>query len=394
MKSYSGKSVFSGIAFGKVLLIKKPALEPDKTPCESAEEEIKKFDDALAIADSELEELSNKVRIETGEEEAQIIELQRSILQDGDFLDKVNEFINTESNKAAWAVFRAGKYFFDFFESLDDPYMNARSADVADASERVCSILLGSRQIIKLEKPSVIIADDLSPSQTLQMDKNLIRAFVTQKGSSTSHTAIIARTFNIPSLVQADIPLEDWMHDKDAAVDAHEGNVYLEPAEETIRKLEAKQEEDKKLEAELLTFKDLPTVTQDGKNVELYANIGSVEDLDAVLKYGAEGIGLFRSEFLFLGRDKLPSEDEQFEAYRKAAEALGGRRVVIRTLDIGADKQAPYLGLEIEENPALGCRAIRLCFSQPEILVTQLRALYRASAFGKIAIMFPMITSL
>jgi phosphotransferase system enzyme I (PtsI) len=292
------------------------------------------------------------------------------------------------------AVARAGKHFSEFFESLDDAYMKARSADVADAAERVTAILLGARQVIKLDEPSVVMAEDLSPSQTLQLDKKLVRAFVTRKGSSTSHTAILARTLKIPSIVQAELPLDDSMHGKNAAVDAHEGSVYLEPDAETVRRLETRQNDDKNAEKDLLAFKDLPTITRDGKKVELYANIGGVDDLDAALENGAEGIGLFRSEFLFLERNELPSEDEQFEAYRRAAAALKGRRVVIRTLDIGADKQADYLGLETEENPALGCRAIRLCFKRPEILITQLRALYRASAFGKIAVMFPMIASL
>ncbi|QQO08535.1 phosphoenolpyruvate--protein phosphotransferase [Breznakiella homolactica] len=394
MNCYSGKSVFPGIAFGKVYILTKAIPGLDESPCVSADEEIGAFRSALEAADRELEELYNKTLGETGEEEALVIDLQRNILQDGDFHDVVINFIRDESSRAPWAVSRAGKQFSQLFESLDDPYMNARSADILDAADRIVSILLGIRQTVTLEEPSIILAEDLSPSQTLQLDKKLVRAFVTQKGSSTSHTAILARSLAIPAIVQSEIVLDDSMHGKEAAVDAHEGKIFLEPDGETRSRLEARQKEDAKSKTELRAYRDLSTETKDGKKIELYANIGGVDELEEVLENGAEGIGLFRSEFLYLGRNELPSEDEQFEAYRRAAEVMAGRRVVIRTLDIGADKQAAYLGLETEENPALGCRAIRLCFSRPEILVTQLRALYRASAYGNIAVMFPMVASL
>lgn len=393
MNCYSGKSVFSGIAFGRAYVLKKAIPELDKSPCMSADEEIGTFRVALQTADRELEELYGTVLEETGEEEALVVDLQRNILQDGDFHDTVINFIKDESNRAAWAVSRAGKQFSSLFQSLDDPYMNARSADILDAADRVVAILLGIRRTVILKEPSVILAEDLSPSQTLQLDKTLVRAFVTQKGSSTSHTAILARSLAIPAIVQAEMVLHDDMHGKEVAVDAHEGLVYLEPDEETQKRLEARRRDDDRIKNELHAYRNLQTRTKDGVQIGLYANIGGVEELKDVLENGAEGVGLFRSEFLYLGRNELPSEDEQFEAYRQAAETLQGRRVVIRTLDIGADKQAEYLGLAEEDNPALGCRAIRFCFTRPEILITQLRALYRASAYGKVAIMFPMIAS-
>lgn len=385
--------MFPGIAFGRAYVLKEAIPELDKSPCTSADEEIGAFRAALQTADRELEELYGTVLEETGEEEALVVDLQRNILQDGDFHDAVINFIRDESNRAAWAVDRAGKQFSSFFQSLEDPYMNARSADILDAANRIVAILLGIRRAVVLEEPSVILAEDLSPSQTLQLDKKLVRAFVTQKGSSTSHTAILARSLAIPAIVQAEMALHDGMNGKEAAVDAHGGKIYLEPDTETRNQLEIRRRDDDRFRAELLTYKNLPTITKDGKHIGLYANIGSDDELKDVLENGAEGVGLFRSEFLYLGKTELPSEDEQFEAYRKAAEALQGRRVVIRTLDIGADKQAEYLGLDKEENPALGCRAIRFCFTRPEILNAQLRALYRASAYGKIAIMFPMIAS-
>ncbi|MDR1898932.1 MAG: phosphoenolpyruvate--protein phosphotransferase, partial [Treponema sp.] len=335
-----------------------------------------------------------KTKAEIGEEDANIIDVQRMILEDGDFLEAVENLIRGESCRAAHAAARAGRQFAEFFAGLDDPYMRARSADMADVSRRMVGLLLNKRESFTLREPSVVVAEDLSPSETLQLDKKLIRAFITRRGSTNSHTAILARTFKIPSLVQTDIPLDDGIDGRPMAVDGHEGFVYLEPDEETRQRLEARKRRDEEERRELEQVRGLPTVTRGGRKVELFANIGSVEDMEAALKEDAEGIGLFRSEFLYLGREDLPGEEEQFNAYRAVAEGMGGRKVVIRTMDIGADKQAAYLGLGKEENPALGYRAIRICFDRPDLFKTQLRAIYRASSYGKIAVMFPMITSL
>lgn len=394
MKEFSGKTVFPGVAFGKVCLLFKPDLGVDTGPAADPDAEKKTFREAIQTANKELSVLFEKTSSEIGEDEAMIVDVQRMMLQDADFIETVDDFICTDSNKAAYAVDRAGKQFFDMFSSLDDPYMKARAPDIADVSRRLTAILLGQNIAFSLTEPSIVLADDLTPSDTLSLEKKYIRAFVTRKGSTNSHTAILARILKIPSIVQADVPLEKVLNGKDAVVDGHTGTFYVEPDEQTRIRLEKQQKDDEAEEASLDAFRGLPTITKDGKKVELAANIGSVEDIEAVLANDAEGIGLFRSEFLYLGRNNYPDEEEQFESYRKVAEAMKGKRVIIRTLDIGADKQAAYFGLEKEENPALGLRAIRLCFERLEMFKTQLRAIYRASAYGKIAIMFPMIASL
>jgi phosphotransferase system enzyme I (PtsI) len=394
MKEFSGKTVFPGVAFGKICLLFKSELTVDTRPAADPDAEKTAFRKAIQTADQELSALFEKTSAEIGEDEAMIVDVQRMMLLDEDFIGAVDGFICDDLNRAAYAVDRAGKQFFDMFSSLDDPYMKARAPDIADISRRLTAILLGENTTFSLTEPSIVVADDLTPSDTLTLDKKCIRAFVTRKGSTNSHTAILARILKIPSIVQADVPLEKTFNGKNAAVDGHAGTFYLEPDEQTRIRLEKQQKDDEAEEASLDAFRGLPTITKDGKKVELAANIGSVEDLEAVLANDAEGIGLFRSEFLYLGRNNYPDEDEQFESYRKVAEAMNGKRVIIRTLDIGADKQAAYFGLETEENPALGLRAIRLCFERPEMFKTQLRAIYRASAYGKIAIMFPMIASL
>ncbi|MDR2049506.1 MAG: phosphoenolpyruvate--protein phosphotransferase [Treponema sp.] len=393
MKHFSGKTVFPGIAFGNIFVFVKTALSVDAGPADDPDAEWKAFQDAIRTADSQLETLFEKTKREVGEDEAMIVDVQRIMLQDGDFLDAVHGIIRDESKKAAYAVDKTGRQFYEMFAALDDPYMKARAPDIADISGRLTAILLGAKTNVTLTEASVIVADDLSPSDTLGLDKSLIRAFVTRGGSTNSHTAILARILKIPSLVQSNVPVDPELGGKYAAVDGHEGKLYVEPDEQTIGKLNEKLRQDKEEEASLEEMRGLPTVTRDGRKIELAANIGGVDDIDAVLAGDAEGIGLFRSEFLFLGRNDAPGEEEQFKAYRKVAEAMGGRRVIIRTLDIGADKQADYLNLDREENPALGLRAIRLCFQRPEIFKTQLRAIYRASAFGKVAVMFPMIAS-
>ncbi|MDR0588939.1 MAG: phosphoenolpyruvate--protein phosphotransferase [Spirochaetaceae bacterium] len=394
MKVYSGKGVFPGIAFGIAWLFKRQELSIDESPSLSPKDEWALFEAAKKQTDEELEALFEKTKAEIGEEDANIIDVQRMILEDGDFLEAVEDLIKNESCRAAHAVARAGKRFADFFASLEDPYMKARSADMADVSRRIVELLLGKRESFVLHEPSVIVAEDLSPSETLQLDKKLIRAFVTRRGSTNSHTAILARTFKIPSLVQAEIPLDDSMNGKAMAVDGHGGAVYLEPDEETLSRLETRQRRDEDARRELERMRGLPTVTRGGRKLELFGNIGGVEDIEAALNEDAEGIGLFRSEFLYLGREGPPGEEEQFNAYRRVAERMGGKKVVIRTMDIGADKQASWMGLEEEANPALGYRAIRICYDRPDLFRTQLRAIYRASAYGTIAVMFPMITSL
>jgi phosphotransferase system enzyme I (PtsI) len=373
--------------------LQKPELLIDESPSVSPEEEWAAFEAAKKQADAQLAALFEKTSREVGEEEALIIDIQRMMLEDGDFNEAVEQSIRKESCRAAHAVAMAGKKFSELFASLDDPYMKARAPDVADAAGRLSAILAGKKPDITIDRPSVIVAQDLSPSETLQLDRKYIRAFVTRGGSTSSHTAILARTLKIPAIVQSDIPLEG-IGGKEAAVDGHRGLVYLDPDRETLERLALRQKEDAE-KAELLEgLRGLPTVTRGGHRVELFANIGSVEDARAALAADAEGIGLFRTEFLYLGRDTYPGEEEQFEAYREVAEIMGGRRVIIRTLDIGADKKVDYFGLEREENPALGYRAIRICFDRPELFKTQLRAIYRAAAFGNVAIMFPMIASL
>jgi phosphotransferase system enzyme I (PtsI) len=394
MRQYKGKTVFPGIAFAKTLLYVRSALAVDPSPAPDADAEWRAFQAAIRTADEQLEIIYARTREEVGDEEAQIIDVQRVMMQDGDFLEAVESAVREEHCRAACAVDRTGRQFYELFANLDDPYMKARAPDIADVSRRLTAILLGERIDFTLTETSIIIADELTPSDTLSLDKKLIAAFVTRGGSTNSHTAILARILKIPSLVQAGIPLDSTLDGKDAAVDGHEGILYLEPDAAVIARLQARRQRDRDETASLESFRGLPSVTRSGKKVELAANIGGVEDIAAVLEGDAEGIGLFRSEFLFLGRNSAPSEDEQFEAYKAAAEALGGKRVVIRTLDIGADKQASYLGTESEENPALGLRAIRLCFQRTGLLTTQLRALYRAAAFGRVAVMFPMIASL
>jgi phosphotransferase system enzyme I (PtsI) len=394
MECYSGKSVYPGISFGTVFQIKKTQPVIDESPSTDPQLEWGHFEEAKQRADTELGLLYQKTLDEIGSEEADIIDVQRLILKDEDLLETINAYIIDEGCRAAHAVSKAGKYFYETFTALDDPYMQARAVDIRDVEQRIVRILMGGKEEIKLTEASIIIADDLSPSETVQLDKSLVRAFVIRHGSSNSHTAILARTLRLPSLIQANLPVDAKFNACFAAVDSHNGKLYIEPDEATIRTLESLRDNDKKEEAELEKLRGLSSTTEDGVEVCLCANIGGPEDLEAVLTNDAEGIGLFRSEFLYLSRDNYPSEDEQFKAYRSVAEGMKGRPVIIRTLDIGADKKIPYFDLAPEENPALGFRAIRICFERIDVFKTQLRALYRASAFGNISIMFPMIASL
>jgi phosphotransferase system enzyme I (PtsI) len=394
MECYSGKSVYPGVSFGAVFQIKKIQPIIDESPAKDTQSEWERFEEAIQYADTELELLYNKTLEEIGSEEADIIDVQRKILIDEDFLEAVRVCIMAEGRRAAYAVSKTGKFFYETFAALDNPYMRARALDIRDVERRIIRILTGGQEELKLPEPSIVIADDLSPSETVQLDKALVRAFIIRHGSTNSHTAILARTLRIPSLIQTDIPLDAEFSACFAAVDAHNGKFYLEPDEAIIRTLESLRDNDKKEEAALDKFRGLSSITKDGIEVLVYANIGGPEDLEAVLANDAEGIGLFRSEFLYLSRDDYPSEDEQFEAYRSVAEGMKGRPVIIRTLDIGADKKIPYFELAQEENPALGFRAIRICFEKVDVFKTQLRAIYRASAFGNISVMFPMIASL
>lgn len=394
MEIYSGKGVFPGISFGTLYLMQKADVSVDKSAAPDSDFEWEMFEQAKKQADNELSGLFEKTRIGMGEAEAMIIDVQRMILEDGDFNEAVEEYIKRDKKRAACAVESAGSDFYEFFAGLDDPTMKARATDVADVSGRIVGILLGKNDETHLNVPSVIVADDLTPSETLQLDKTLIRAFVIRRGSASSHTAILARSLNIPSIVQANIPLDASLNGKAVVVDGREGKIYIDPDAETTKNMCSLQEKDLAEKQCLDVMRGQPSVTKDGHSIQLFANIGSDGDLEATLAADAEGIGLFRSEFLYLGRDDFPDETVQFEAYRRVAEGMDGRLVTIRTMDIGADKKVDYFNLEPEENPALGYRAIRICFSEPDMFKTQLRAIYRASAYGMIAIMFPMISSL
>lgn len=394
MEIYQGKGVFPGIAFGPVHLLQKQEAIVDDSHVHDTQAEWSRFMAARQEADSQLETLYNKTKAELGEDKGDIIDVQRLMLEDGDFNDAIENMIKLERYSAPYAVSETGKRFASVFSSMDDPYMKARATDVADVSQRLLDILLGRRSGLRFAKPVIVVADDLTPSETLQMDKSKILAFVIRRGSANSHTAILARVMNIPCIVQADIPLDPAMSGKEMALDGANGICCLEPDEKYRAELLTKQKKERESRELLNEMRGLPTITGDGRKIDLFANIGNVEDMEAVLLNDSEGIGLFRSEFLYLGRDDYPSEDELFRAYRKVAEIMGEKLVVIRTLDIGADKKVDYFKLDEEENPALGLRGIRICIERPELFMTQLRAIYRASAFGNLAVMFPMIASL
>jgi len=393
MTTYRGKGICPGIAFGKVYLLQKVDIAIEHISVGTPDVELTRFHEAKAEADEQLKLLFEKTAAELGEEHAMIIDVQRMMLEDGDFNDAIHQLIQEDKSSAHDAVSQVGQQFYDFFSSLDDPYMQARSTDVMDLSNRLMDILLGRRQSHTFTGPTVVIADDLTPSETLQLDRNHIVAFVIRQGSANSHTAILAKTMNIPCIIQADISLDSSIHGKDIIVDGAVGLCYLDPNKNTHDEMTEKQHELQQQNESLNELRGLPTITKSNRAVRLYANIGSYEDIQSVLEHDAEGIGLFRSEFSYLGRSDFPTEEELFNVYRKVAEAMGDKQVIIRTLDIGADKHVDYFELDKEENPALGLRGIRICIERPDIFRTQLRAIYRASAFGNIAIMFPMITS-
>lgn len=393
MEKYSGLPVCEGVAVGPafVYLKTEPVIPTEK--CGDCAEEWETVSDAMQKAEERLDALYEKAKQTVGEAEAEIFEMHKLMLADEDLSDAIKDKINTEKMNAAAAVQHAGAEFAAFFEGLDDAYMKERALDVRDISALLVRILTGAEENAALETPSVIVAEDLSPSETVQLDKNKILAFVTRQGSANSHTAILARTMNVPSIVKADIPVDAAIQGKTLAVDGFDGTCWLNPNEETMAEIEKKQEEVRKQNRENEAVRGQESKTKSGQKVNLYANIGINDDIEAVIKGDAEGIGLFRSEFLYLGRSQPPSEDLQFSAYKNVAEKMGGKKVIIRTMDIGADKQVDYLGLEAEENPALGYRALRICLDRPELFKTQLRAIWRASAFGSVSVMFPMVAS-
>lgn len=394
MKVYKGKSVFGGIAIGKIQVYGKGEKQVKRTKVEDAEAEILRYRQATQEAMDQLKALYEKALQEVGEANAAIFEIHQMMLEDGDYQESIENIIHTQEVNAEYAVAQTGDNFAQMFASMEDDYMRGRAADVRDISERLLTVLQGGdEEKMNLKEPVIIVADDLAPSETVQLDKDMVLSFVTVHGSLNSHTAILARTIGIPALVGAGLSLDETIDGKLGIVDGTDGTFYVEPDEETLHRLEeARQEELVKKEL-LQTLKGKENITLDGQKILLYANIGNMKDLAAVMQNDAGGIGLFRSEFIYLERDDFPTEEEQFNIYRTVAETMGKKRVIIRTLDIGADKQCDYFQMEKEENPAMGCRAIRICLTRPEIFKTQLRALFRASAFGKIAIMYPMITS-
>jgi len=389
-----GKAVFEGIAIGKLSVYKKTEQSVKREKVSDVEAEIKRYEDARAAAVEQLQALHDKAVKEVGEASAEIFEAHQLMVEDGDYIDSVENIIRTQEVNAEFAVAETGDNFQKMFLEMEDEYFRGRAADVKDISERVINILSGAGSSgIESDEPVIVVADDLAPSETVQMDKDKILSFVTVHGSANSHTSILAKTMNIPAIINCDIPLTDEMDGREAVVDGFEGKVYIDPDAEVLaaKKKILLQEQEKK--ALLQQLKGKENVTLDGQKINLYANIGNTKDLALVLENDAGGIGLFRSEFIYLGSEDYPTEEEQFAIYKQVAQTMAGKKVIIRTLDIGADKQADYFELPHEQNPAMGLRAIRICLTRPEIFKTQLRAILRASAFGKISIMFPMIIS-
>ena len=394
MQTYKGKSVFGGIAIGRIRVYQKNRQQVRRTRIEDTEAELARYERARIETVNQLKVLYEKALVEVGEENAAIFEIHGMMLEDGDYNESVQNMIQSNCINAEFAVAATGDNLSQMFAAMQDEYMRARAADIKDITERIIGNLQGTAKEDKVVgEPAIIVAEDLAPSETVQLDKKLILSFVTIQGSPNSHTAILARTMGIPALVGTSIPPEADLDGKMAIVDGTTGVLYVEPEEGLLREMEGRKEEEVRKRELLLEMKGQESITADGHRIRLYANIGNIDDLAAVLENDAEGIGLFRSEFLYLQRDTYPTEDEQFAIYKKVAETMAGKTAIIRTLDIGADKQCEYFGLEKEENPALGCRAIRICLKRPEIFKTQLRALYRASAFGRLAIMYPMIIS-
>lgn len=395
MRIYNGKSVFNGIAIGKIRVYKKDVRQVKRTKVTDMEAELSRFASAKEEAVRQLQGLYDKALKEVGEANAAIFEVHQMMLDDVDYNESVENIVRSQEVNVEYAVAATGDNFSQMFAAMDDDYMRERAADVKDISERLLTILSGKEDhTASAKEPAIIIADDLAPSETVQLDKDMVLSFVTVHGSTNSHTAILARMMEIPALVGTKLPLDDTVDGKTGIVDGGDGKVYVDPDEETLLRMRKKQEEEQHRKELLLTLKGRENVTLDGRKVMLYANIGNIKDLAMVMQNDAGGIGLFRSEFIYLEKEDYPSEEEQFQIYKQAAETMAGKRVIIRTLDIGADKQCGYFDMEQEENPALGVRAIRICLTRPDVFKTQLRALFRASAFGNIAVMYPMITSI
>ncbi|MBQ8637815.1 MAG: phosphoenolpyruvate--protein phosphotransferase [Lachnospiraceae bacterium] len=422
MRVYQGKSVFGGIAIGKIHVYRKGEQKVTRSRIADVEAELARFWKARDTAIEQLKGLYAKAVKEVGESGAAIFEIHQIMLTDDDFLESIENMIRTQQVNAEYAVAVTGDNFSGMFAAMEDEYMRGRAADVKDISERLLTILIGDDSgQTAMEEPVILVAEDLAPSETVQLDKEKILSFVTLHGSVNSHTAILARTMAIPALVGTQLPVGLFGKESEAfeervgkegigkkgtdrdtgcqlngmlaVVDGNQGLIYVDPDEQTLKEMRRKQEQERERKELLQTLKGKESATKDGQPMLLYANIGNSRDLAMVLQNDAEGIGLFRSEFLYLGKESYPTEEEQFRVYKKVAETMAGKRVIIRTLDIGADKQADYFHLNAEENPAMGLRGIRICLTRPDVFRTQLRALFRASAYGKIAIMYPMITS-
>ena len=394
MQIYKGKSVFGGIAIGKISVYKKDEQLVKRVKIEDADVEMERYTAARNIAAAQLQKLYDKALKEVGEANAAIFEVHQMMLEDEDYNESVENIIHSQMVNAEYAVASTADNFAQMFEAMDDDYMRGRAADVRDISERVITVLAGGAGSgLDSDEPVIIAADDLAPSETVQLDKDKVLSFVTAHGSENSHTAILARTMGIPALIGTGIDLDETVDGKLGIVDGTNGVVYVDPDAELLEEMKKKQQEEQEKKRLLQTLKGKENITLDGQKVMLYANVGNIKDLGIALQNDAGGIGLFRSEFIYLGQDHYPTEEEQFQIYKTVAETMAGRRVIIRTLDIGADKQCDYFELDKEDNPAMGLRAIRICLTRPEIFKTQLRALFRASVYGNINIMYPMIIS-
>ena len=392
MIKVEGKSVFGGIAIGPIGILKKKEKYVNREHIENVEDELKRYHTANEHTEKQLEKLYEKAVAEVGEANAAIFRVHQLMLSDVDYVEAIENMIRMQKVNAEYAVAMTSDNFVTLFESMDDDYMKARAADVKDVSDRLIQVLTGKMEsMLAQTQPMILLAEDLAPSETVQMDKSKILAFVTRFGSSNSHTAILARTMNIPAIIGADFP--NNCDGKMAVVDGFQGIIYIDPDAEFLKKMEKLQQKEIKKRELLQTLKGKEDVTLSGKHIRLYANVGNISDVMTALENDASGIGLFRSEFLYLEKDHYPTEEEQFHVYKRVAEIMAGKKVIIRTLDIGADKQIGYFEMQPEENPAMGYRAIRICLDRIELFKTQLRALYRASAYGHISIMYPMIIS-
>lgn len=394
MLTFQGKSVINGVAIGKIFIYKKGEQQVKRRKIEDTESELARFRNAQQEAIKQLQDLYESSVKSIGEASAAIFEIHQMMLQDDGFVEAIENMIETQSVNAEYAVAATSDNFYKMFSDMEDDYMRERAADVKDISERLLTVLNGkSAGMEKLSEPVIIAADDLAPSEIVQLDKDKVLAFVTVHGSLNSHTAILAKTMNIPALIGTPIPLDDTVDGKPAIIDGAKGILYVEPEEEILAQMQERKKAEEEQKELLLTLRGKENITLDGRKIKLYANIGNSKDLAMVLQNDAGGIGLFRSEFLYLEKEDYPTEEEQFTVYKTVAETMAGKKVIIRTLDIGADKQADYFKLAHEENPAMGLRAIRICLTRPEVFKTQLRALFRASAYGNIAVMYPMIIS-